>query len=79
MVNNMVRKQIEPRFKDGWGETIREIREYRGYSQEFVAKKLGISQATLSKWEREVTIPTVYSAFELADLLKIDAITIFSI
>ena len=74
-----MRQQNEPRFKDGWGEAIREIREYRGYSQQYVADKLGVTKATVSKWEREIMIPRIDIAIDLADLLRVNIETIFCI
>ena len=74
-----MRQQNEPKFKDGWGEAIREIREYRGYSQQYVADKLGVTKATVSKWEREIMIPRIDIAIDLADLLRVNIETIFCI
>lgn len=74
-----MRQQIEPKFKDGWGDAIRELREYRGYSIQFVAEALGVSKATVSKWEREIMVPRIDIAIELANLLTVDLESIFSI
>ncbi len=41
------------------GTTIRKFREYRNYSQDYVAKKMGISQNAYSKIENNITQLTV--------------------
>lgn len=75
----MAKMQNEPKFKDGWGDMIKEIREYRGYSQRYLAELVGVNQATVCKWEREISIPNVFIAKDLADALKVDIQTIFDI
>lgn len=75
----MKRVQAEPRFKDGWGDTIREIREYRGYSKYELAKIIGVSIPTISKWEREIMVPSAYMAIKISDALLVDPETIFDI
>ena len=69
----------EPKFKDGWGETIKELREHRGYSQRYFAEKLGVTQATVCKWEREIMVPSIEKAIDMSIMLKVDVETIFSI
>ena len=69
----------EPRFKDGWGESIREFREYRGYSQREFAEKMGVSQGTVCKWEREIMIPSILNAIDISIILRVDVETIFSV
>lgn len=41
------------------GRTIRKFREYRNYSQDYVARKMGISQNAYSKIENNITQLTV--------------------
>ena len=36
---------------DGFAERLRTFRELRGWSQEYVGLELGVSKATVSKWE----------------------------
>ena len=75
----MKRTQTEPKFKDGWGDTIRELREYRGYSQKDLAGLLNVSKATVSKWEREVMVPSLDISIDLASILMVDIETLFEI
>jgi transcriptional regulator with XRE-family HTH domain len=56
------------------GEKIRLCRLQRGYSQEFMAFSLNISQNAYSKIEREQTELTVKRLYEIAGLLKISAV-----
>ena len=75
----MDRKQTEPKFKDGWGELIQEIREYRGYSQSELAEIMNVSRATVCKWEKEIMVPSIPTAIKLAKILKVELETIFDI
>ena len=72
-------KKTEPRFKDGWGETIKDIREHRGYTIQYVADRVGVSKTTVSRWEKEMMVPELRLAARLANVLKVDLETIFMI
>lgn len=75
----MIRRQVAPRFKDGWGESIQELREIHGYSVTDLANKLNVSKSTVSRWESEITIPGIITAIKLADLFGVEVETIFDI
>ena len=75
----MARHQVEPYFKDGWGETIKDIRERRGLSQQEVADELEVSKATVSRWEHEIAMPNAIYALKLSRILKVDLDVIFDI
>ena len=49
------------------------LRKLRGYSQEQIAEKIGISRQAYAKWERGLTIPDIEKASALA---KVYGITI---
>ena len=51
---------------------IRKIREYRDYTQEYLALKLNISQNAYSKIELGYTKITVERLFQIADILEFD-------
>ena len=53
-------------------ENIRTIREKLGYSQEYMAMKLGIGQNGYSKIELGYTRITVDRLFEIAKILQTD-------
>ncbi len=53
-------------------ENIRTIREQLGYSQEYMAVKLGIGQNGYSKIELGYTRITVDRLFEIAKILNTD-------
>lgn len=55
---------------------IRKIREYRNYTQEYLAFKLNISQNAYSKIELGYTKITVDRLFHIADILGTDPIEI---
>lgn len=57
--------------------TIKEIRRKKGYSQEFIARKLNISLRHYQKIENGDTIPNVITGLKLALILGVDPLTLF--
>lgn len=53
-------------------ETIRAARAAKGLNQSEVAHSLGVSQVTVSGWERGAYVPTVPVLNALATLLGLD-------
>jgi len=53
---------------------IRKIREYRNYTQEYLAMKLNISQNAYSKIELGYTKITLERLYEIAQILEVDSI-----
>jgi transcriptional regulator with XRE-family HTH domain len=53
------------------GEKIKTIRTIKGYSQEFIAEKMGISTSTFSKIERNEIIANWTRMNEIASVLDI--------
>ncbi|HEX3385789.1 MAG TPA: helix-turn-helix transcriptional regulator [Mucilaginibacter sp.] len=58
---------------------IRKIREYRNYTQEYLAAKLRISQNAYSKIELGHTKITIDRLFRIADILGVDPVIILNI
>ncbi len=56
----------------GIAANIRSKREYRNYTQEYLALKLNISQNAYSKIELGYTKITVERLFQIADILEFD-------
>ena len=54
--------------------TIRKRREFRNYTQEYLALKLNISQNAYSKIELGYTKITLERLFQIADILEFDVI-----
>lgn len=54
-----------------FGNAIRIQRVIKGYSQEFMAEKLNISQNSYSKLERGLTSLTVKRLFQIAEIFEI--------
>ena len=59
------------------GFNIRKVRELKGFSQDYMAEKLKISQASYARIENEHTQITVNRLFELADILNTDILDFF--
>jgi len=53
------------------GEKIRQRRVIKGYSQEYMAFRLNISQNNYSKIEREQTEITVKKVYQIAEVLGV--------
>jgi transcriptional regulator with XRE-family HTH domain len=53
---------------------IRKVREYRNYTQEYLAMKLNISQNAYSKIELGYTKITLERLYEVAQILEVDLI-----
>jgi transcriptional regulator with XRE-family HTH domain len=51
---------------------IKKVRLYKGYTQEYVAMKMGCSQNTYSKIELGAIKLTVMRLLEVADILEVD-------
>jgi len=61
------------------GVNIRKVREKKGFSQEYVAEKLGINQSTYGKLERDVSNITLDRLYKIADVLDEDITTLLDI
>lgn len=61
-------KNGNPVIKKSLGQVIKSHREHKGYTQEFVAEKLGVSRQAVSKWENGTTEPSTSNLFALAKL-----------
>lgn len=55
-----------------FGEIIRARREEQGLEQVELARRLGVTQQTVSKWETGVTVPRAARLAALASLLDLD-------
>ncbi len=53
------------------GESIRKVREERGYSRRRLAMKLGTHWMTIVQWERDVSYPRMKPLIALADALNV--------
>lgn len=62
-----------------YGEKIKIIRELRGFSQEYVAEKLGMAQNTYSKIETGQTKLSAEVLKKIAELLGVSAEDILSV
>ena len=52
-------------------QTIRQMREARGWTQEQFAQRLGVQQSAVSAWERGQRVPRRRTQQALADLFGI--------
>lgn len=56
------------------GSVIRRYREMRNYSQDYVAKKMSISQNAYSKIENNITQLTVHHVKQLSAILEVSIV-----
>lgn len=54
------------------GENIRKFRELRGYSQEYMAHELEITQSSYAKLEKQETKLTIDRLQRIAEILEVD-------
>jgi transcriptional regulator with XRE-family HTH domain len=52
------------------GNNIRKVRELKGYSQEYIASAMGISQRQYSRLEKNETELTLSKLISIADILE---------
>jgi transcriptional regulator with XRE-family HTH domain len=60
------------------GEKIRQVRELKGYSQEYISNKLGVSQRAYSKIERNEIKIDWDKITEISKLFEIDPMDLVS-
>ena len=68
---------IESKIKSV-ASNIRKIREYRDYTQEYLALKLGISQNAYSKIELAYTRITVERLIQIAQILEVESVDLLN-
>ncbi len=56
---------------ENFGAILKVLRSEKGYSQDVFAKKIGIHVTNLSKYERNISIPSLEVATRMADVLEI--------
>ena len=59
------------------GLNIRKLREKRGFSQEYMAAKLGVAQASYARMENAETKITIERLGKIAELLETDITELF--
>ena len=62
-----------------WRLSLSAARNNLNYSQEYVAKYLGIGKITLSRWERGETVIDAENLFKLKELYKLPSIEMLSL
>lgn len=53
------------------GRNIKRLRKTAGYSQEYLAKLLGVTQGAVSQWEKDRTIPDTPFMLEMAKIFNV--------
>ena len=53
------------------GENIKIYRQKKGYTQEEVANRLHVTRQTISKWEKNYSVPDAEVLVKLADVLEV--------
>lgn len=53
------------------GEKLQRLRKARGWTQEQLSEKLGVSRQSLSKWESDAALPDTVHVVALADLFGV--------
>lgn len=53
------------------GKKLYELRKQSGYTQDYVAEKLGVSAQAVSKWENDIACPDIMTLSNIANLYGI--------
>jgi putative transcriptional regulator len=53
------------------GEKIKDYRKKKGYTQEEVADRLHVTRQTISKWEKNYSVPDAELIVQLAEILDV--------
>jgi len=54
------------------GDKIKEIRKSKGFTQEELAIRMHVVRQTVSKWEKNLSVPDAEALQKLADVLGVD-------
>ena len=54
------------------GRMLRELRKSKGYTQEFLATKLGVSKVTVCGYEKETRTPSLNIFLQLLDIFEVE-------
>ena len=60
-------------------KTIRLLREYHGYSQEYMAARLGVSQTTYCRIEKDIGNTKLKNLIKVCEILNIGVVDLFVI
>ena len=53
------------------GNSLFHATKKSGFTQEEIAKKIGVSRQTISKWETNETVPDIYQSKKLAQIYNV--------
>ena len=68
---NFILKRIAALLENSIDENIKIYRQKKGYTQEEVANRLHVTRQTVSKWEKNYSVPDVEVFVKLADVLEV--------
>ena len=54
-----------------FGENLKTLRKQKGFSQEELATRLHVVRQTISKWEKNLSVPDVDTLIRLAEILEV--------
>lgn len=62
-----------------FGENLKMIRMKQGVTQEALSERINVTRQTISKWEREQSVPSGQDLIALADALGVDIVSFFGV
>ena len=54
-----------------FGENLKTLRKQKGFSQEELASRLHVVRQTISKWEKNLSVPDADTLIRLAEILEV--------
>lgn len=55
------------------GDKIRYLRDKAGFTQSYLAKRLGISRSAVNSWEMSLSSPSLSNIIEMMDIFHVNA------
>lgn len=60
-----------------FGENLKKYRKAKKITQEMLAKRLNMSHAIISNWERGIKYPMLDKVYDIANVLEIEVVELF--
>ena len=70
-IDDILKERTDNTMKETFGERLSRFRKQRGFTQEELGEKFGISGQAVSKWENDASMPDISILPELSDVLGV--------
>ena len=70
-IDDILKERTDNTMRETFGERLSRFRKQRGFTQEELGEKFGISGQAVSKWENDASMPDISILPELSDVLGV--------